>query len=257
MRFRIFLLLILVVGFFSCSDNNKVKIALSKGIGSANYELYASWLNKIDGEVEIINLYDLSVEDALKELESCNGLVLTGGPDVHPRYYGKDFDTARCKIDLYRDSLEFALIKKAEQMKLPVLAICRGLQIINVAYGGSLIVDIPEDTESEIPHQIVDSDVYHNVSVVEGTLLHSISESLFGVVNSNHHQAIDRIADVFVVNAVSPDGIIEGIEYKDKDKPFFIGVQWHPERMETDNRLSEYIGIAFLNEVRKKKRFDR
>jgi len=132
----------------SCAGTRQHKIALSKGIGSANYEMYGKWVSRADSDAEIVNLYGLSISEALEKLNECDGLVLTGGPDVHPAYYNKGFDTARCSIDNYRDSLEFALIKSAEKLKLPVMAICRGAQIINVAYGGDLIVDIPQDTHS-------------------------------------------------------------------------------------------------------------
>ncbi len=254
MKFKIFLLIIFVLGFVSCSQNNKVTIALSKSIGSANYEAYNSWLQSIEPDAKIINLYGLSPDEAVSELRDCDGLVLTGGPDVHPVYFNKTFDTARCQIDNYRDTLEFALIKEAEKMKIPILGICRGAQIFNVAYGGSLIVDIPEDTDSEISHQAADGDMNHNISVVDGSLLHKLSESLFGIVNSNHHQSVDRLADIFVVSATSPDGIIEAYEYKDNTKPFFLGVQWHPERLEFDSRFSAPIGVAFINAVKKNKK---
>ena len=254
MKFKIFLLLFIVLGFVSCSQNNRVTIALSKGIGSEHYEAYNTWLHSIDKDIKIINLYGLTPDEAVSELQDCDGLVLTGGPDVHPFYFDKTFDTARCQIDSYRDTLEFALIKQAEKMKIPILGICRGAQIFNVAYGGSLIVDIPEDTDSEISHQAADGDMNHNISVLEGSLLHNLSESLYGIVNSNHHQSVDKLADIFVVSATSPDGIIEAYEYKDSAKPFFVGVQWHPERLESDNRFSEPIGSAFINAVKKNKK---
>lgn len=237
----------------SCSNKDNLRIAISKGIGSSNYELYEKWLKSVDKNIEVINLYGLQYSEALEILETCDGLVLSGGPDVHPAYFGREEDTARCKIDLYRDTLEFKLINKADSIKLPILAICRGAQIINVAYGGSLIIDIPEDTKSEVSHQTTDGDVFHDITIMDNSLLNKISDNLFGVVNSNHHQSVDKIADRFHVTATTNDGIIEAFENKDKTLPYLLAVQWHPERLDSDSRLSQPLALSFINEVKKNK----
>ncbi|MBX3043003.1 MAG: gamma-glutamyl-gamma-aminobutyrate hydrolase family protein [Candidatus Kapabacteria bacterium] len=253
MKNKVILLIVFSFIICSCSKDEALKIALSKGAGSASYELYSKWLNSQNEKIEIINLYGLTPDDAVEMLKQCDGLVLTGGPDVHPVFFGREEDSSRCSIDNYRDTLEFALIRVAEELKMPVLGVCRGAQIFNVAYGGSLIIDIPDDTESEIPHQTSEGDVYHNISVEENSLLHSITESLFGTVNSNHHQSVDRLADGFIVTATTADGIVEAFENIDTDISFFLGVQWHPERMEIESRFSGPILIKFISEVKNSK----
>ncbi len=230
-----------------------IKVALSKGKGSEHYENYEKWLNQINSDIEYVDLYHMDREEALKILKECSGVVLTGGPDVDPVKYGKGYDTARCEIDLKRDSLEFEIIKLAKEIKLPILAICRGEQILNVAYGGSLIVDIPTDFDSLISHRCEDSkNCFHQVMVVENTLLSELSGIKFGEVNSNHHQGVKQLAEEFVASAYSQDGLIEAYEWKHKEnKPFMIAVQWHPERLEITNKFSEPIGKRFIMEVEK------
>jgi putative glutamine amidotransferase len=151
-----------------------------------------------------------------------------------------------------RDTLEFALIKKAMLLELPVLGICRGEQILNVAFGGSLIVDIPEDYDAKHLHRCDDpAECFHPVEIVNGSNLFRLTRLKKGMVNTNHHQAIDELADEFAKTAVSPGGIIEAIEWKDAiGEPFLIAVQWHPERMEQDNPLSYKIGEAFIKEAK-------
>lgn len=244
-------LLLLFIFISSCTQNEKTVIALSKGVGSENYLLYKKWLNSYNEKLEIINLYGLSYDEALEKLKECSGIILTGGPDVHPAFYGRGFDTSRCSIDSYRDTLEFRLINEINELKLPLLAICRGAQIMNVAYGGSLIVDIPDDFGNNISHQSSEGDVFHNISIEDGSMLNILSESAFGTVNSNHHQAVDSLADMFSISALSSDGIIEAFEYKDKSKPFMLAVQWHPERMEADSRLSQPLALKFIEEAEK------
>jgi putative glutamine amidotransferase len=121
-------------------------IAISRGSSSESYLAYGAWLKNIDREVRWVDMSVYPVDSALAILDKCSGLLLSGGDDVYPGRYGRESDTSRCdKPDHERDALEFALIRKAEELGLPVLGICRGLQILNVVYGGSLIIDIPQD----------------------------------------------------------------------------------------------------------------
>ena len=133
---------------FSANSQDTIFIALSKASGSENYERYAKWLCSFDSRINCVDLINKTPNEAALMLEKCSGLVLTGGPDVNPAFYGKPKEYKRCELDKKRDTLEFALINKAIQLKLPILAICRGEQIINVAMGGSLIVDIPTDKKT-------------------------------------------------------------------------------------------------------------
>lgn len=234
----------------SCSDEPKLIIALSKGSGSVHYENYSKWLKDHNKNVEIIDMINIPPEEAAKTLEKCSGIVLTGGPDVHPGRFGKESEAGRCSIDLERDTLEFALIEKALELDMPILAICRGEQILNVALGGSLIIDIPTDFDTTVTHQCEDSEnCFHDINVVEGTLLHDICSEKEGMVNTNHHQAVDELAPGLIASAFTEDGLIEAFEWADHSKrPFMLAVQWHPERLEKDISFSKPIAKYFLQQ---------
>jgi len=235
-----------------CETKKTLKIALSKGTGSEHYQNYSRWLKSNNNHVECVDLYSLSLDKALMELGTCCGLVLTGGPDVHPFKYGKGEDAERCEIDLRRDTLEFQLIKKAGELKIPILGICRGQQILNVAYGGSLVVDIPTDYSTQVSHRMENADsCFHNIKVEKNSSLYKICNVQSGLVNSNHHQAVSQIAAIFKPIAKADDGIIESIEWRDSaGKPFLLAVQWHPERMNNDKLFSMPIAKLFLEKAK-------
>jgi putative glutamine amidotransferase len=240
---------IVISTFESCQPKKHgIIIALSKGSGSEHYEAYSKWLKRIDSTVEIIDFYKMTREKAIETLASCSGLILTGGADINPKYYGKAGDSSRCEIDFPRDTLEFELIRKAVELKLPVLCICRGEQIFNIAMGGTLIIDIPSDYKSNISHRCPDSDTcFHEVNIAPGSLLNKITGVTHGLVNTNHHQAVEHIAKDLMVTARSDDSLIEAYEWKDYNKkPFMLAVQWHPERLDNNNPLSNPIGKYFL-----------
>lgn len=241
--------------FSSCSSHKEesIKIAISKAKPEKYYGSYAKWLKKADSTIECIGMYFIPIDSALLILENCSGLLLTGGPDVFPGEYNKAFDTTRCgTIDYKRDTLEFVLIKKAMDLNIPILGICRGEQILNVSMGGSLIVDIPSDFDTVVVHRCKDTkNCFHNVQIEPGSKLFWASNINSGIVNSNHHQAVDKLADKFKVTARSGDGLIEAIEWEEPHgKPFLIAVQWHPEKMDYDNPLSLPIAEYFLQEAR-------
>jgi len=239
----------------SCASSNRINIALSKGSGSESYLRYGKWLNEIDNDIKTIDMTPMSLSQALKQLEKCNGLVLTGGEDVHPGRYGKGYDTARCKINPQRDTLEFALIAKALELNIPIFAICRGEQILNVALGGTLIVDIPDDYPTDISHACPDRfSNCHIVNIVPNTYLSKIVGIQQDSVNSSHHQAVEYLAPGLIANVYSIDGIIDGFEWEDhSSEPFIIAVQWHPERMPKEHPLSWAIARKFIEYARKNK----
>lgn len=146
------------------------------------------------------------------------------------------------------------MIRYAMENDIPLLCICRGHQILNVANLGSLIIDIPADFDTTILHR---TDGKHMVRVVEATLLSEIVGAESGLVNSRHHQAVELIAPGFRASAFAPDGIIEAIEPVDPGgHPFILGLQWHPESLilESDSEFSLPIAIRFMKEVHKVKR---
>lgn len=170
-------------------------------------------------------------------LEGVSGLMLTGGDDVAPVRYGETAQPTVVASDPERDEFELALVKEARRLNLPILAICRGIQVLNVACGGTLIQDIPTQVESALDHSFKvpphrSFDYAHDIWVENDSLLARLmqerlndSDSL--AVNSRHHQAVKSVAPGFIVVATAPDGIIEAIE--DPTRPFCLGVQWHPE----------------------------
>lgn len=168
--------------------------------------------------------------DAAGFLDRLDGLVLSGGSDVDPALYGEAPHPKLGKVVRERDDFELALTRAALEQDLPVLAICRGHQVLNVATGGTLIQHIPSVVERGGDHDARSErwERSHEVRVEPGSRLHRILGRDRVDVNSFHHQAIDTLGEGLVVSARSPaDGIIEGVELE--GRRFVIGVQWHPE----------------------------
>ena len=150
------------------------------------------------------------------------GLVLTGGTDVDPSLYGQDLDPRADEPDRERDLLEQRLLREALSLDVPVLAICRGLQLFNITHQGGTLVQHMEG------HRI-ENNGRHGTEVLEGTRLAAILGAGMHPVNSRHHQSVAEVGDGLVVSAKSPDGVVEGLERP--DRRFAIAVQWHPEDM--------------------------
>jgi len=256
MRIKFLLLNILFLLLLGCQspvETLPVKIAFSKGSPQVSYASYYSWIYSFDSTAICRDMYAMPMDSALELFKSCSGLLLTGGTDVNPGLYGKAYDTVRCwPIDHHLDSLEITLIDSAVAWGMPILGICRGHQMLNVALGGSLIVDIPEDFGTSISHRCQDfTTCFHTVEIDTGSLLYGISGTDSGQVNSAHHQAADQMAPSLKAIAFAPDGLIESEQWKNPSgKNFLLGVQWHPERLEPDNPLSGLIGVRFLDECR-------
>ncbi len=241
------LLLLSGIAFFSgcksSSDNKPLRIALSSG--SDNYK---NWVHRGDSLAEIIDLKGMQIDTALKLLSACDAIIFTGGEDVVPDYYGKGYDSARCETNPGRDSLEMALIKESQRLKMPVFGVCRGQQILNVALGGTLIIDIPTDHPGNVIHQCEDYlHCFHSVKLIEGSNLQLTANADTGMVTTNHHQAIEKPAPGIRIVAWSADSIAEAMEWANPEgKPFLMAVQWHPERMDTESPLSMPLMFAFL-----------
>ena len=188
---------------------------------------------------------------AREALSLVHGLLLIGGDDVDPALYGAACDPDLGPIDRARDDFEVALARAAADALVPTLGICRGVQLMNVAYGGTLHQHIP----TAVPHALSHAGRYdeaHAVRVVSGSRLHAILDADEISVNSHHHQAVDRPAARLVVAATSRDGVVEAAE--DPSHPFLVGVQWHPERMEaadSTRRLFQAFVAAALRAARK------
>ena len=174
----------------------------------------------------------LDPADAGAALDGVAGLVLTGGEDVSPGHYGASPHPKLGGTNDGRDAFERALVEAARERALPTLAICRGVQILNVALGGTLVQDIPSEWKDPIVHEgeWARTARVHEVDVTPGSRLARALGTERPVVNSMHHQALRDVAPSLATVARAPDGIVEGVEWPSDDW-WMVGVQWHPEEL--------------------------
>lgn len=218
-----------------------------------------AYTKEISSNVEFIDFMNINYNDRNSLLQKCSGVLLLGGLDIHPARFDKGELKNYCDIDETRDSIEFALLRWADSSSMPILGICRGMQFINVYFGGSLCVDIPsfcspamKSEKHRDPKR--KKDVYHNVTISENTKL----SECFGpkktiLVNSFHHQCVGELGKTLKIAAKSPGGIIEGIENDDSQRTSFVlGVQWHPERYYIQDSDNLKILEKFLNAMKTK-----
>ena len=230
------------------TGNNVKYIGLTRS--NSNFVNYYKWLE--DNELPYIVL-DWEKHN-FDDIKKCSALLLTGGVDIFPEFYN-DWEDGKKREDYIpeRDGFEFKLLEYALENKLPILGICRGLQVINCKLNGSLISDIETIRNSNHKKITETEDRLHGVNVKSNTLLNEIVGESTGTINSSHHQAIDRLGEGLLVSARADDGIIEAIEWDTKEgKPFMLAVQWHPERMPDKNsRFSKNIIDKFREEIYK------
>ncbi len=169
----------------------------------------------------------LAPERAAAALQGVRGLVLTGGEDVAPARYGAQPHERLGAVDPDRDAAELALIAAARAQRLPILAICRGIQILNVALGGTLYQDLDSERPGPVSHSSDTST--HGVRVEAGSLLERTLGARAATVNSRHHQAIRDLAPDLRAVAWADDGVIEAAEPADPAAAWMVAVQWHPE----------------------------
>jgi putative glutamine amidotransferase len=207
-----------------------MKIAFTDPMTSSRkLELYLSWLTAGRSDIEVVVLSHTHKNAG--RLAECAGLVLSGGGDVDPALYGREDLRGLCKgIDRDRDSFEFEVFASARSRNLPVLGVCRGLQVLNVALSGDLIADV----ESKGYHRHsseLNSPGSHGIVIGEGSILRTIAGAERMEVNTFHHQAVNTPGKGMAVTSRSDDGVVESLELPaGSDSPFLVGVQWHPER---------------------------
>ncbi len=232
-----------------------MKIGLTYTGTEEKHQNYIRWLKGSTDEIEIVTLS--STIDNLSDLNNCNALVLAGGRDIHPGVYNNtnwDYPNSPRDFDLKRDQFEIDAFKLAQKHKVPVLAICRGLQLVNCIFEGTLCQDLG-DPLNKI-HRAEETDKIHEIIINEDTLLSEIVLLSHMQANSAHHQSIEKLGKELVINCTSDHGTIEGIEWANKlGKPFFLGIQWHPERMFKFNlqetAASRLIRERFIEEIKK------
>ncbi len=222
----------------------------------SKFHLYAPWMKGEDEKVEIITLsYDT---ENYEDLKKCDGIVLTGGIDTHPKFYNNNrlkYPLGPEEFNEKRDEFELKVFEYARQHNIPVLAICRGMQLVNCALGGDLIQDLEEGGKENHRKQNEFDDGIHEVYVDKNSLFYQVSKTEKGKVNSAHHQGLGTLANELMISAVSTDDVAEAVEYKDKmNKPWLLCVQWHPERLKIDDTIvpfSKNIRESFLQSIKK------
>lgn len=191
---------------------------------------YEEAVRRAGGDVRILDHRTDRPEDVVAEVD---GILLPGGDDVLPSLYGAAPHSAFEPAEPGRDSFELELAQRAGDANLPLLGICRGIQVLNVARGGTLVQDISSELPDALAHEVSDTPftIAHDVWVTEGTLLYQLlRERIDGdacPVNSRHHQAVQKVGAGLIVSATAPDGVVEAVE--DPSQRFCVGVQWHPE----------------------------
>ncbi|MBQ0080834.1 MAG: gamma-glutamyl-gamma-aminobutyrate hydrolase family protein [Alistipes sp.] len=264
MRIRLILIVILTALMLPSVTEAKKKNSQKPLIGvlSSEYKkrssassTYIEAVRRAGGIPVVIPM--LEKEDLHLVLKHMDAILLPGGEDVAPERYGEKPEPKLGKVTPIRDEFDIAAIKVAYQYHLPILGICRGEQVLNVAFGGSLHQDLPTtNPSSTINHrqQEPGSKTTHLVKVTKGTHLHSILGCEELPVNTHHHQAVKDLAPGFTISAVSEDGVVEAIE--NFSHGFILGVQFHPEKLLNSDGGEKYLPIFqnFVKAAKKRKK---
>jgi putative glutamine amidotransferase len=192
---------------------------------------YEESIRRAGGEVRVL---DRMTDRPSDVVAGVHGVLLTGGGDVQPSIYGTSAHSTFDPAEPGRDEYEIELVRRALDADLPLFAICRGIQVLNVAKGGTLIQDIPDEVGTTVEHRVKEPRfaIAHDVwltsdSLLEQTLRERLENADSCAVNSRHHQAAKDVGEGLAVTATAPDGVIEALE--DPSRRFCLGVQWHPE----------------------------
>jgi putative glutamine amidotransferase len=215
------------------------RIAIAPCSKSHDYE---ESIRRAGGEPTILDYKTNLPADVVRQFD---GILLAGGGDVLPSIYGEAAHGTFGPAEPGRDEYEIELVRRAIEADLPLFAICRGIQVMNVALGGTLVQDIPSEVSHPVAHDVREPRfaIAHPVWMTSGTLLERLMRERIedgdeAPVNSRHHQAVKQVAQGMVVSGTAPDGVIEAIE--DPGRRFCLGVQWHPENF---YRTGEFSGL--------------
>ena len=208
----------------------EIRIGITYTGTDEKHSNYVRWL-KGNEHIEVITLSPLHTD--LESIKDFDGIVLSGGVDMHPKFYNSNiinYPNAPLYFHEKRDEFEIEVFEISQQNNIPLLAVCRGMQLVNCVMGGTLKQDI--GTTANAVHRFEQHDKAHGINITPDSLLHDITEVARTIANSAHHQSIDKIGKGLAINCIADDGIVEGVEWIEKEnKSFFLGIQWHPERM--------------------------
>ncbi|MEE2953889.1 MAG: gamma-glutamyl-gamma-aminobutyrate hydrolase family protein [Bacteroidota bacterium] len=249
MKKPLFILLCFAFFFIGCSNNSfkescKKTIILSKASSS-----YVKWIEKED--IIVLDAYTIDNTDSI--LSIADGIILTGGEDINPLEYNDTINIKVCgPINYSRDTLERKLFDYAFDNKIPLVGVCRGMQMMNVASGGTLYGDIPIEIGTKVIHRN-NGEVMHEIAVsyenpYYTNLIFPLDKDTF-LVNSWHHQGLKDIAPNIHIIARSYDGLPEAAIIDTVIHPFMIAVQFHPERLGSDNVIHKQMRSSFLNAI--------
>ncbi len=224
------------------------------GIIAANYQddacfmVRSTYINEVldAGGIPVLLPFSISAEDGTMFMSQLDGLLIPGGIDVTPRLYGEEPIPEVTKSILRQDVFEIEMIREASRQNKPILAICRGIQVLNVAYGGTLYQDIHAQKAAFLCHQQnvqQKSEKTQMITLLPGSVIHKIYAGDKAYVNSFHHQAIKDLAPGLTATAFAQDGIVEACESEDGR---VIGVQWHPEMLAPEDENSKKIFQYFI-----------
>jgi putative glutamine amidotransferase len=219
-----------------------MRVGITDTLKEDKFERYVRWIRSAGDCIEIEKL-SCKLNNA-EDIEKLDGLFLSGGG------YGKGNQLDKTNgIDEERDEFEFAVIERALDAEMPILGICRGMQVMNVYLGGSLVIDLVSEGFHDHTSPSTSRATKHEVAVIPHSLLHALTGAMETKVNSFHHQSIHQLGKGLMCSAISPDNVVESAEWMMKDNmPFLMLVQWHPERM-MNTFLSQKLASLFLREV--------
>ena len=226
----------------SCQNQEKKIIILSKAS-----EKYVEWMK--NENIIILDAYTIKNTDSILQL--ADGIILTGGEDINPLQYNDTINLSVCgPINYKRDTLERKLFDFAFENKIPLIGVCRGMQMMNVASGGTLYGDLPTEIGTKVIHRN-NGEVNHEIVLCDSsTLIFPIDTDTI-MVNSWHHQGLKKIPEYLRVIARSFDGIPEAVVMDKNIHPFMIAVQFHPERLEKNNPIHLRMRSSFFKEINK------
>jgi len=218
----------------------------------------ASYLDAVSGAggLPVIIPLTLSGDDLREVYARLDGILIPGGGDVEPTLFDASQHPKTSDIDPERDRVELDFTRRAAADRKPLFGICRGVQVFNVALGGTLVQDIPDELETDLRHAYPSREFpgnhhAHSVKIEEETLLARILGVPIVTVNSRHHQSVKDVAPGLEIVARAPDGVIEAVELP--DHPFALGVQWHPENLQAQPEMKALF-VKFVEEAAKRER---